>query len=93
MVDNFVNILKAILQMVSCMVYELKFISQDLTMPGVTMLDFNMLSFSGVEVPRYYHLPVSGIGTPAVPPGTSTPRSTDLCLWTACLTRPQAWKN
>ncbi|XP_054943123.1 translation initiation factor IF-2-like [Physeter macrocephalus] len=31
----------------------------------------------GCEVPHYYHLPVSGIGTPAAPPGTSAPGNTD----------------
>lgn len=45
------------------------------------------LSFSGWGVPRYYHLPVSGIGTPAVPPGTSSPGSPDVCRRTACCTR------
>ncbi|XP_047625187.1 uncharacterized protein LOC125120817 [Phacochoerus africanus] len=33
----------------------------------------------GFEVQHYYHLPVSGTGTPAVPPGGSAPQNTDSC--------------
>lgn len=47
----------------------------------------NALSFSGCGVPHYCHLPVSGTGTWAAPPGVSIPQSIDVCNLTACFTR------